>query len=324
MSQIFFNELEIPEPDYNLGIGSEFEVRREGSNWQIGEMLKKLDVIFKYEKPDLVAVFGDTNSTLAGALTASKLSIPVVHIEAGLRSYDHNMPEEINRVLTDHLSDYLFCPSRNSELNLTREGIVSGTYITGDVMFDVLLEYINNIDEEEVFDQFSISNCLEKDRYILLTIHRAGNTDDIKRLYRIMETMNEISNTTLPIIFPVHPRTQKALSDCWHFSENFILCDPVGYKEMLILEKNSKFVITDSGGVQKESYFFKKPSLILRDRTEWIEIVSSNWSYLVDDNKELTLNKANELCNNEYDLQWFPFYGEGDATDKIVNIIKDL
>jgi len=180
-----------------------------------------------------------------------------------------------------------------------------------------MLKYLDRINENKIFNRFHMSDDIEKNRYILLTIHRAGNTNDLERFHRIIETMVEISDNMLPIIFPVHPRTHKLLSE-YHLPDKFILCEPVTYKEMLVLEKNAKFIITDSGGVQRESYFLKKPSLILRDRSEWLEIVSSGWSHLVDDDKDVTITKAYEYLN------WFPFYGEGKATNKIIEVIRNL
>lgn len=286
MSDIFFKELNIPIPDYNMNIGG------TSSCNQIGNGIIKLEEILLKEIPDMVIVFGDTNSTLIGALTANKLNIPIAHIESGMRCFDRTMPEEMNRVITDNLSQYLFCPSQVSYQNLAKEHLIKPdkVIISGDVMLDVLIEIIKNIDEVSVFNRV-ISICetvlkgksgvVNKYEYVLATVHRAENTDNIDRLKNIIEALAEISND-IPIIFPIHPRTRKVLDSLkLNIPENLIIIDPVGYKEILVLEKNAKLIITDSGGIQKEAYFFKKPSIILRDRTEWTEIVDCGYAQLI-------------------------------------------
>ena len=246
MDRVFFDELGIPEPDYHLGVGS-------GSHgYQTGEMLKRVEEVLIKEKPDLVLVFGDTNSTLAGALAAVKLHIKVAHVEAGLRSYDKKMPEEINRVLTGHCSDLLFCPTETGVKNLKNEGIAKGVYLTGDVMVDALQESIKIAEKKSrILDELD----LKPEEYFLATVHRAENTDDFSRLRSIVDAFCEIVH----IVFPCHPRTEKMLKkfDLWdRLQKSVKVIKPVGYLDMLVLEKNARKNLTDSGGVQKEAYIY--------------------------------------------------------------------
>jgi UDP-N-acetylglucosamine 2-epimerase len=320
MSDIFFKELNIPIPDYNLSIGS------GTPGYQVGHGIYEIEKVLIKEKPDLVVVFGDTNGTLSGALASNKLNIPLCHIEAGLRSFDKLMPEETNRVLTDHISDYLFCPSQVSYQNLAKEHLIKPdkVIISGDVMLDVLLKITKNIDEVSVFNRL-ISICetvlkgksvvVNKYEYALTTMHRAENTDNIDRFKNIIESLIELSND-IPIIFPIHPRTRKVLDSLkLNIPENLIIIDPVGYKEILVLEKSAKLIITDSGGIQKEAYFFKKPSIILRDRTEWTEIVDCGYAELVCEN---------ELIIKEEDLKYqtyrSPVYCNLNRNDNAISI----
>jgi UDP-N-acetylglucosamine 2-epimerase len=271
LSQIFFPQLSIPEPDYNLGIGS----AEHGE--QTGRMLKGIEEVLLFEKPDLVIVYGDTNSTLAGALAAVKQKIPVAHVEAGLRSFKRSMPEEINRVLTDQVSSLLFCPTRTSVQNLKKEGITKGVHLVGDVMYDCLREHIKRAEESSrIMKKLSLS---KKDFY-LVTIHRAENTDIKENLKKIVDILSGLDKKS---VFPIHPRTKKFLSEFGLLgkleSKNHLLpIDPVSYLDMLILEKNARCVLTDSGGVQKEVFFLKTPCLTLREETEWVETVESGWN----------------------------------------------
>ncbi|RJS81296.1 UDP-N-acetylglucosamine 2-epimerase (non-hydrolyzing), partial [Methanophagales archaeon] len=251
MNKVFFDDLEIPEPDYHLGVGS-------GSHGeQTGEMLKRTEEVLMKEEPDFVFVFGDTNSTFAGALAAAKLNIKVAHIEAGLRSFDKNMPEEINRVLTDHCSDILFCPTETSVENLKREKVTNGVYLTGDVMVDALKESIGIAEKKaRILNELD----LKPKEYYLATVHRAENTDDFNKLKSIVDAFCAIEN----LVFPCHPRTEKYLKDyglCDRLVENVRVIKPVGYLDMLVLERNAKKILTDSGGVQKEAYIFKVPCI---------------------------------------------------------------
>jgi len=308
MNKIFFDELKIPEPDYHLGVGS-------GSHgYQTGEMLKKIEEVLMKEKSDLVMLFGDTNTTLAGALAAAKLHTPVAHVEAGLRSFDRRMPEEINRVLTDHCSDILFCPTETSIENLKREGIVEGAHLTGDVMVDALKEHIRIAEQESgILDEFG----LEPMGYYLATIHRAENTDDFNRLKNIVDAFCEIGN----LVLPCHPRTEKYFKKygLWdELIEHVKVTNPVGYFDMLMLEKNARKILTDSGGVQKEAYILKVPCITLRVNTEWVETVEDGWNVLVGSDKEVIIKMVNEF---EPDDEQKNVFGEGKASSEIRRIL---
>ena len=312
MDRIFFEQLKIPEPDYHLGVGS-------GTHgYQTGEMIKRIEKVLLKEKPDLVVVFGDTNSTLAGAIAAVKLHIPVAHVEAGLRSYDRRMPEEINRVLTDHCSDLLFCPTERAVENLKREGITNGVYLTGDVMVDAINQ---NIKIAEKTSKILSKLNIKPKEYYLATVHRAENTDDPNRLKNIVEAFCEIEN----IVFPCHPRTEKFLKTygLWdRLCEHVKVIKPVGYLDMLILEKNAKKIITDSGGVQKEAYIFKVPCITLRETTEWLETVEDGWNILVGADKDEILRCIENFnpSSNEYRN----VFGDGKASIRIVKIIDEF
>lgn len=309
MSNIFFQELGIPVPDYNLHIGS-------GNHGQMtGEMLSKLEDIYLKEKPDVVLVYGDTNSTLAGALAASKLLIPVVHVEAGLRSFNKAMPEEQNRILTDHISTLLLIPTEDAEKNLKNEGIVSGVYNVGDVMYDAVKLFKERAKEKEAF--LAEIGC-EKGEYILTTIHRAENTNDINRLTSIIEALNESGKK---VVLPLHPRTKKFIESYGlHFNDNIKVIEPIGYLEMLMLESNSAKIVTDSGGVQKEAYFMGKPCITMRDETEWVETVNVGWNIVVGTDKVKILDGINNFnpCSIQPNI-----FGDGDASKKISELIKE-
>lgn len=308
MSDIFFEELGIPKPDYNLSIGS------SNHGHQTGSMMIALEEIYLKEKPDMVLVYGDTNSTLAGALCASKLLIPVSHVEAGLRSFNKAMPEEQNRILTDHISDLLFVPTLTAENNLKAENITKGVYNTGDVMYDAI-----NLFKERAKE---MSNIVEKldlapESYILSTIHRAENTNSIERLTSII---GALSNCNEKIILPLHPRTKKFIQEYnLPIGENVTIIDPVGYLEMISLENNSKKILTDSGGVQKEAYFLKKPCITMRDETEWVETVNNGWNTIVgsDSNKILDAIANFNPTGNPPSA-----FGEGNTSEIITNIIQ--
>jgi len=272
-----------------------------------------------------VIVYGDTNTTLAGALSASKLHIPVAHVEAGLRSFNKRMPEEINRVVADHVSDLLFAPTETAVSNLAAEGIRKGVYNVGDVMFDVALQVKKQIGEIEkkILDGYG----LQKKEYILVTIHRADNTDIKNNLKNIWDAVNHLAGKGIKIFFPVHPRTKKYLSEYQlikNINANLIIAEPVSYSDMIILESNAKVIITDSGGVQKESYFFKTPAVIPRDETEWVEIAEAGWSILAGADRDRIVDAVTKFYNSEgIDKMWISFYGEGDAAVKIVDILKN-
>jgi UDP-N-acetylglucosamine 2-epimerase len=308
MSGVFFDELNIPRPDYNLEVGSHTHGK------QTGIMLNAIEEVLLMEKPDGVLVYGDTNSTLAGALVASKLHIPLFHIEAGLRSYNKNMPEEINRILTDHVSSLLFAPTETAVQNLALEDIRSNVRLSGDVMYDAVL-YNYGI-AQSMFDisKYGLTKC----SYYLCTIHRAENTDHPERLKAIVQSLISLD---MPVILPLHPRTHKILKDqglmdIMRKQEQIHLIEPISYLEMLILEMEAKGIITDSGGVQKEAYFARVPCFTLRDETEWVETVNIGWNTLVDPfTMELnSMVKRQRMLDYQENL-----YGDGNASLKIVN-----
>ena len=308
MNKLFFDELGIPEPDYHLGVGS------GSQGYQTGEMLKRTEEVLTKEKPDMVLVFGDTNSTLAGVLAAVKLHIKAAHIEAGLRSRDKKMPEEINRVLTDHCSDLLFCPTETAVKNLKNEGIAKGVYLTGDVMVDALQENIKIAEKKsKILDVLN----LNPEEYYLATVHRAENTDDFSRLKSIVDAFCEIRH----IVFPCHPRTEKCLKEygLWNKLKNMIkVIKPVGYLDMLMLEKNARKILTDSGGVQKEAYIFKVPCITLRETTEWVETVEDGWNVLVSADKERIVKMVKKFEPNKNQREVF---GDGNASKDIKRIL---
>ncbi len=278
MSGVFFRELGLPEPDYHLGVGS-------GSHGQqTGQMLTQIEEILLKETPGQVLVYGDTNSTLAGALAAAKLHLPVAHVEAGLRSFNRKMPEEINRVMTDHLSDLLLCPTETALENLRREGLTTGTHLVGDVMYDALLD---NVERAKQTSTILERLRIEPHRYILATVHRAENTDELPILEGIMKAFQSLVDSGRTVVFPVHPRTHKQLGKLsFHCPARLVLLDPVPYLDMVLLEAMAQLIATDSGGVQKEAYWLGIPCLTLREETEWIETVESGWNCLVGTNPD--------------------------------------
>ncbi len=309
MSEIFFKQMQIPDPDINLEVGS------DNHGKMTGEMLWKIEEVLLREKPDWVIVYGDTNSTLAGTLAASKLNIPVAHIEAGLRSYFRQMPEEQNRIVADHLSTLLFCPTETAKKNLNKEGINKGVHVIGDIMYDASLFYQKILINKK---ERNADDIIIPDKFFLLTLHRAENTDNNDRLRCIVDAIN--SMTSIEGIFPVHPRTKKALEKAGLIFKNHInLIKPVGFIDMIRLEQKCSFIMTDSGGVQKEAYFYKKPCITLRDQTEWIETVESGWNTLVGADKEKIIMA---MKSNSAPKKYFNFYGTGNAGEKILDLLK--
>lgn len=307
MSDVFFRELDLPRPDVNLGVGSASHGR------QTGEMLIGIERVLLEERPDWVLIYGDTNSTLAGALAAAKLGIPLAHVEAGLRSFNRTMPEEINRVVADRLSDLLFCPTRTAVENLAREGMTSGVHLVGDVMYDILLQSLPLAERRsDILERLG----LVPGAYLLATIHRAGNTDVRENLSAIIAGLNAAGER---VVFPLHPRTRHALAQ-WGIvpAENVLLIEPVGYLDMLALEKNARLILTDSGGVQKEAYWLGIPCITLREETEWVETVEAGWNILVGTSVERIVKAVHTFRPRE---ERPALFGDGRAGEKIVEIL---
>jgi UDP-GlcNAc3NAcA epimerase len=312
MSQVFFDEMEIPTPDYNL------EISGLNHGAMTGRMLEKIEEVLLKEKPDYVLVYGDTNSTLAGALAASKLHIPVVHVEAGLRSFEMKMPEEVNRILTDRISSILFCPTSTAIKNLEAEGyakIDCKIILSGDVMYDAVQYYQSKIETNSTVIQ---NENLTNKPFILATLHRAENTNDPTRLKEICDAFNEI-NKDVKVILPLHPRTKSFLTT-QGIKLNARVIDPVGYFDMLALLKNCSMVMTDSGGLQKEAYFFNKFCLTLRDQTEWVELVDAGANTLVGASKQKIVDQFKANINKTLRIQE-GLYGDGHASALIAKHI---
>lgn len=312
MSDIFFKELYIPNPEYDLGIGS------GDHGYQTGNMMIEIEKVLFDEKPDCVIVYGDTNSTLAGALVASKMSIKIAHVEAGLRSFDKSMPEEINRKLTDNVSDILFCPTHTAVENLEHEGIVRGVYLVGDVMLDAL-NFNRKIAQKN--SQIIKNLELEEGNYLVITVHRPSNTDNKKNMENIIEILGKSKRK---VVFPVHPRTKKLLINygLWEkIPENVIIIPPLGYLDMLNLLQSAYKILTDSGGVQKEAYMLGVQCITLRDNTEWVETLEDGWNSLVGANKEKILEAINESKPKKDQTNIF---GNGDASKKICRHLREM
>ena len=341
MSDIFFKELHLVKPDYYLGIGSSTHGE------QTGKMLIELEKRLLKEKPNIVLVYGDTNTTLAGTLATAKLHIPFAHVEAGLRSYNKKMPEEINRIVTDHCSDILFCPTETAVKNLQKEGFTNivnkGALIdkdfnslfstdfsspvlnVGDVMLDMACEIKSKVNEKEIVEKYKV----KPKEFILATIHRAENTDNKSNLENIWNALIEISRKGIKVIFPLHPRTKKALKQCRLLQKEqpkyLQITEPLGYIEMIALESSAKVIITDSGGVQKEGYFFKIPCIILRNETEWVELVDAGWNTVVGTKNEAILEEGMRAYNEDiHGKRWIDFYGNGEAGKRIVEVLENF
>lgn len=304
MSEVFFRELSLPEPDINLGVGS----GPHGA--QTGAMLSGLEKVMMETKPDWVLVYGDTNSTLAGALAAAKLHVRLAHVESGLRSFDRRMPEEVNRVVADHLSDMLLCPTQVAVDNLAREGIDRGVHLVGDVMYDA---FLFNIEAARKHSQLLGRLGLEPGAFALVTVHRAENTDDPDRLRAIVEGLGQ---SGLDVVIPLHPRTRSRLNDA--LPRRIHVIEPVGYIDMLALEDSAEVIATDSGGVQKEAYFLAKPCVTLRESTEWTETLEAGWNVLVgaDSKKIAEAMRTFRPKGKRPDL-----FGDGHAAEKISTLL---
>lgn len=309
MSDVFFEEMRIPRPDHHL------EIHGGGHGDMTGKMLQALEPIVVAERPDAVLVYGDTNSTLAGALVASKLHVPIAHVEAGLRSFNRRMPEEVNRVLTDHLSDWLFCPTEQAVRNLAAEGIAGARVIrTGDVMLDAALYY-----SEIGRGQTSVVDRLGAKDFVLATVHRAENTDDPVRLEAIFAALSAMAAEG-PVLVPLHPRTRKKLADSGISSGAVTLLDPVGYFDMLALIQGARLVMTDSGGLQKEAYMFGKPCVTLRDETEWVELVEVGANRLAGADAAVILDACRAMAAADFS-QAGGLYGDGHTARAIVDAL---
>ena len=332
LSEVFFDELEIHKPDYNLGVGS------AGHGRQTSMMITGIEEVLIKDHPDCVVVYGDTNSTLAGSLAASKLHFPVIHVEAGLRSFNKAMPEELNRIMSDHASTLLFAPTNAAFKNLMNEGFRPENsppytidnpkiYLTGDIMYDNSLFFAELAEKKK--NTFLEQLSVERNNFVLITIHRDTNTDDVDRLQKILVTLKSLAEEcNITLVMPLHPRTIISLktrltrlySELCNLSLIKII-PPVSYLEMILLEKNCKMVITDSGGVQKESHFFKKPCLILRKETEWIELVNNGTSVLVDADPDHIRREFLRLMESHAILEYPAFYGDGKAAEFILKEI---
>jgi UDP-GlcNAc3NAcA epimerase len=332
MSEVFFDELEIHKPQYNLCVGS------AGHGRQTSLMITGIEEILLKEKPDCVLLYGDTNSTLAGALAASKLHFPVIHIEAGLRSFNKTMPEELNRIMSDHSSTLLFAPTNAAFKNLMAEGFRPENsppftinnpkiYLTGDIMYDNTLFFAELAEKKK--DKFLENMSLTRNNYVLVTIHRDSNTDDITVLNKILVTLKDLAiEKDIMMIMPFHPRTivslktrlknlYDELKQCSHIK----IIPPVSFLEMILLEKNCKMIVTDSGGVQKESHFFKKPCIVLRKETEWVELVINGTAKLVGSNPESIRREFLNLMNTQTVFDYPAYYGDGKTAEFILKEI---
>lgn len=310
MSDIFFVEMGIPRPHYNLGVGS------ASHGAQTAKMLSGIEELLMKKKPDQVLVYGDTNSTLAGALAACKLHIPVAHIEAGLRSYNRTMPEEHNRILTDHCANHLFCPTEKAVQNLAKEGIREGVCLVGDTMYDAVLMFSEKAEHcSTVLDRLS----LQSKAYYLATVHRPYNTDNESSMKILIEAFGQMGSV---VVFPVHPRTRARMADFrLALPSNLLVTDPVGYLDMLVLQRHARVVLTDSGGIQKEACFVGTPCVTLRSETEWVETVQSGWNILAWGSAESILRAMAKQKTGGERLT-LRAYGDGCAAPKIVSSLR--
>lgn len=313
MSKIFFSQINAAKPTWQLHCGN------TSHGDMTGRMLIEIEKILIDSKPDYVVVYGDTNSTLAGALAACKLHIPVVHIEAGLRSFNKKMPEEINRILTDNVSSILCCPTKTAVKNLNDENIHKGVFHVGDIMYDAAL-YFGKVAEEKsnIIDTLN----LREKQFRLCTVHRAENTDNIERLTGIISALNEMSTSEMPLVFPVHPRTKNCIKkypqlDKLLNNKNILTIEPLGFLDMVMLEKKAELILTDSGGIQKEAYFHRTPCITLREETEWVETVDAGWNIIAGYETDRILESINKVCPKE-DIEE---YGEGNTANKILELL---
>ncbi len=307
LSAAQFRDLELAPPQINLGIGS----GNHGA--QTAQMLSRLEDVIIEQRPDCVLVYGDTNSTLAGALAAAKLRVPLAHVEAGQRSYNRHMPEEINRVVTDHVSNLLLCSTSSAVANLATEGIHTGVHLIGDVMIDGLVWVLQRTQVPGARSHLDLPSA----GYVLVTVHRAENTDNVARLHGILMALNAL---TEPVVFPVHPRTRTMIDSIdWVPARHVHVIEPVGYRDMIELQRDARMILTDSGGMQKEAYFLSVPSVILRDETEWVEIVEAGWAVLAGANSERI---QSAVCSFQPRSQNVPLHGDGRAAQRCVTHLQ--
>lgn len=310
MSDVFFTELGIPAPKYNLGISG-------GTHGAMtGRMIEGIETIIATEKPDWLLIYGDTNSTLAGAVAAAKLHVPIAHVEAGLRSFNMRMPEEINRILSDRISSLLFCPTSTAEANLRAEGLVAGVYNVGDVMYDVALHYKAQAgNKSDALNRLGVV----PQGFVLSTCHRAENTDDAARLSDILSALSEIAKD-LPVVLPLHPRTRKIIADrdLTHLLSGLILTEPLSFLDMVALEQAAALIVTDSGGVQKEAFFYGVPCVTMRDETEWVETVDLGWNMIAGAKCEVIVQAAHTFLTHPPAASQSAPYGTGNAAERIV------
>jgi UDP-GlcNAc3NAcA epimerase len=319
MSDVFFEELNIPKAHYNLGVGS------ASHGVQTAAMLEGIEKLILEESPSAVIVYGDTNSTLAGALAAVKLHVPVIHIESGLRSFNRRMPEEINRIVTDHVADLLLAPTPTAVENLKREGCADVTRKTGDIMFDTVL-YNSRLAEQrsDALSRFA----LEGRQYALVTMHRAENTDSIQRLGAILNALNRVAANDLTLVFPMHPRTRGAIKNAlpdWRADANLMLLDPLGYLDMMRLLANATLVLTDSGGLQKESFFLNRPCITMRDETEWVETVEAGGNEIVGADEEKIIAAVKKALSQSSEMQFdCSAFGDGNAAEETLQLMLEF
>lgn len=313
MSAIFFKQLDLPTPKYHLGIGSDTHGK------QTGRMIEAIETVLQVEQPQLLLVYGDTNSTLAASLAASKLGITIAHVESGLRSFNKKMPEEINRVVTDHLSTLLFCPTEVAVRNLEREGIQQQVHLVGDVMYDSVLQYKDlAMQHSGILEKLKLSPS----NYYLSTIHRAENTDNPGLLSQLLDSLRQLDHK---VVFPLHPRTEKLIRQ-WHLEEyltasNLIIEKPLSYLDMLNLERNAKLILTDSGGVQKEAYMLQVPCITLRNETEWVETVETGWNQIAGIDGARIFKLISEL---QIPTDSPPIFGDGNASSNICKVLTSI
>ncbi|MAS32553.1 MAG: UDP-N-acetylglucosamine 2-epimerase (non-hydrolyzing) [Anaerolineaceae bacterium] len=312
MSRVFFRELDLPEPEISLGVGGGTHAE------QTGQMMIALEPVMLREKPDFVVVYGDTNSTIAGALTAAKLHMPIVHVEAGLRSFDRNMPEEINRVLTDHISNILFSPTNVAVNNLKNEGVTSGVYNVGDVRTDVVLGIVPRARERQAA-LLESAGLQAGEAFALATIHRASNTDSETRLRQIVDSFGAAE---IPVLLPVHPRLRKMLDTFGlAFNDNVRTVEPLGFLDLIAALDACEIVITDSGGLQKEAYMLRRPTITVRDTTEWIETVEAGWNRLCEPEPAAFL-AAIQAARGDTPAEHPDFYGAEGVSDRMIDVLE--